>query len=387
MIHSIEFIGLFGMYDYLIDFAKSNKKDLLFMTGPNGMGKSTILRLIHALYDRDFHTLCKVPYAQLIFHFDQCDIVLNRHYSVHTEEKSDIPESERVDLYYMYVSKHQKQENPFTEHCHWQLIDNELSRVDEPDSSINSLDLLMESERCLYISDKRIEQNIDEEPLYAPNVLGAFLQHLKNDIVNNLLPIGPVEDYVNKDLENWVKSINRTLSFLSSCGIDFPAQEDALKSDNKDVVWHTCRCLEHAFEECARDIEALRVFTQIVTESSFVDKELVVSIDKGYRFLSHNKERTILLFDMLSSGEQHLICQLMTLLFSRQKIALVLIDEPELSYHLMWQMQYLKQMEKIQKLRDCSCLIATHSTQIFEGRFDIATDLWKQHKLKPHAQK
>lgn len=387
MIHSIEIVGLFGMYDYLIDFRKSSKRGLLFMTGPNGMGKSTILRLIHALYNRDFLTLCEVPYSQLAFRFDQCDVALNRQYYIHTEEKSDIPESKRVDLYYTYTSKHQKQENPFTEHCHWQLIDNELSRVDESDSSINSLDLLMESERCLFISDKRIEQNIGEQPLYSPNILSAFLQHLKNDIVNNLLPIGPVADYANKDLETWIKSLNKTLSFLSSCGIDFPAQEDALKNDNTDVVLYTCRCLEHAFEECARDIEALRIFTQVIGESSFVDKDLVISMEKGYRFRSLNEEHTILIFNMLSSGEQHLICQLMTLLFSSQKIALVLIDEPELSYHLMWQMQYLKQIERIQKLRDCSCLIATHSTQIFEGRFDIATDLWKQHKSKLHAQK
>ena len=48
---------------------------------------------------------------------------------------------------------------------------------------------------------------------------------------------------------------------------------------------------------------------------------------------------------------------------------LVLVDEPELSYHLMWQMQYLNNIKAVQNMRNCAFLIATHSTQVFEGKF------------------
>ena len=103
--------------------------------------------------------------------------------------------------------------------------------------------------------------------------------------------------------------------------------------------------------------------------------------------ISKNPNRTILSYDMLSSGERHLIMQLMMLLISPQKISLVLIDEPEISFHLMWQMQYLERISKIQDIRKCSFLVATHSTQIFDSHFEFTTDLWRQHKAEMDERK
>ena len=64
--------------------------------------------------------------------------------------------------------------------------------------------------------------------------------------------------------------------------------------------------------------------------------------------------------------------------FSRLPYQLVLVDEPELSFHLMWQMQYLGNIKAVQNMRKCAFLIATHSTQVFEGKFELTTDLFAQ---------
>lgn len=47
MIKSINVENLYGLYSYQIDFKKTSKVTIL--TGPNGYGKTTILKIIHNL--------------------------------------------------------------------------------------------------------------------------------------------------------------------------------------------------------------------------------------------------------------------------------------------------------------------------------------------------
>ncbi len=60
----------------------------------------------------------------------------------------------------------------------------------------------------------------------------------------------------------------------------------------------------------------------------------------GYRFIAENKERTILRSDTLSSGEQHLIIMTYELLFKAPEESLILLDEPELSFHFLLAIQF-----------------------------------------------
>ena len=55
--------------------------------------------------------------------------------------------------------------------------------------------------------------------------------------------------------------------------------------------------------------------------------------------------------------------------------SLVLIDEPELSLHVVWQQHFLKDMSEVIKLTGFDILIATHSPQIIHDRWDLAVEL------------
>jgi predicted ATP-binding protein involved in virulence len=77
----------------------------------------------------------------------------------------------------------------------------------------------------------------------------------------------------------------------------------------------------------------------------------------------------------LSSGEQHELVLLYELLFKVQKNSLVLIDEPELSLHVGWQAQFLKDLQDITKLADLDILMATHSPDIIQDRWDLTVEL------------
>jgi predicted ATP-binding protein involved in virulence len=63
------------------------------------------------------------------------------------------------------------------------------------------------------------------------------------------------------------------------------------------------------------------------------------------------------------------------LLFKVQPNSLVLIDEPEISLHVAWQVQFLKDLQEIIKLANFDVLLATHSPDIINDRWDLTVEL------------
>ena len=63
------------------------------------------------------------------------------------------------------------------------------------------------------------------------------------------------------------------------------------------------------------------------------------------------------------------------LLFKVQKYSLALIDEPELSLHVSWQRQFLEDLQEVRKLTQINMLIATHSPDIIQDRWDLTVEL------------
>ena len=119
----------------------------------------------------------------------------------------------------------------------------------------------------------------------------------------------------------------------------------------------------------------LNLLYDMVEKAEFANKTLELNKEHGLIF--HNGEN-IIIPENLSSGEQHFIVQLITLLFKAEKGSLILVDEPELSYHPAWQMDYLKNLKRISEIGDYQFILATHSAQIFDYRWGYTIDLYKQ---------
>jgi predicted ATP-binding protein involved in virulence len=77
----------------------------------------------------------------------------------------------------------------------------------------------------------------------------------------------------------------------------------------------------------------------------------------------------------LSSGEQHELVLLYELLFRVKKNTLVLVDEPELSLHVGWQVDFLSDFQEIAQLAELDILIATHSPSLINNRWDLTVEL------------
>ena len=69
------------------------------------------------------------------------------------------------------------------------------------------------------------------------------------------------------------------------------------------------------------------------------------------------------------------------LLFETPDKALILIDEPEISMHIVWQMRLVCDLEKIcAALKGAKAIVATHSPQILGGHRSLQVDLGEQYE-------
>ena len=123
------------------------------------------------------------------------------------------------------------------------------------------------------------------------------------------------------------------------------------------------------FDELAQRI---KLFTTILN-NRFLYKTISISKEKGFILLTDEGEE--LSGSDLSSGEQHELILLYEMLFKVESNSLNLIDEPEISLHIVWQEQFLSDLEKIIALRGFDVLIATHSPQIINDRWDLTVEL------------
>lgn len=128
--------------------------------------------------------------------------------------------------------------------------------------------------------------------------------------------------------------------------------------------------------------EKLNVFTEMlnkielmkkIIEERFLYKRMVINKEDGIKFLTPKGE--YISPTDLSSGEQHELILLYELLFKVKPNSLILIDEPELSLHVAWQQQFLRDLMEIIGLANFDALIATHSPQIIHDRWDLTVGL------------
>lgn len=126
---------------------------------------------------------------------------------------------------------------------------------------------------------------------------------------------------------------------------------------------------------------SIEFFSELVSFFKFADKEMVIDEIFGIRFKMNNASKTFIPITALSSGEKHVLLQLFELVFDGKAGDLVVIDEPELSFHPAWLNVYVSVLEKIQgfKLeeeREMQIILATHSPMLVGGRWDETLDLY-----------
>ncbi len=148
-----------------------------------------------------------------------------------------------------------------------------------------------------------------------------------------------------------------------------PPTIDATKASVLSVYVRDVAQKLAVFDDLAGKIDLLKS----IINRRFRHKRIVVSRDKGIRFTTDTGQP--LDATSLSSGEQHELVMLCELLFKIQKDSLILIDEPEISLHIAWQQEFLQDLLEMVRLSGFDVLLATHSPQIINDRWDLTVQL------------
>lgn len=300
MLNGIYIEGLYGLYDYSLDFTRGEDKRLKIITGPNGYGKTTILQLIYALFCKDTDLFYQIPFTRVAFSIDDFVIQVGQtKTAIQPDEESDLPGDEQISIYYELEDKNGKKRE---------------AKIEGP------LELVLNAMKCFYLTDKRI-------------------------LLRN--------------------------------------KEQRKREENADTDASMMRMAENVAKIKAQgdNERALRFFEELVSFFKFADKEMMVDERFGIRFKMKNASKTIIPVTALSSGEKHVLLQLFELVFDGKAGDLVIIDEPELSFHPAWLNVYVSVLEKIQEFkleegREMQIILATHSPMLVGGRWDETLDLY-----------
>lgn len=301
MLKSLIIEGLFGIYDYNLQFSKSVDDKIRFITAPNGFGKTTILKFINGLYNRNFEIFFSVPFSSLIFQIDEIAVRIEQTKQSIMQENIDGDDETFITILF----GGNKGSNGY-QLCQTDIIDK--SRNSTVIDIVNQMDLFFSSEKCIFVDDRRLlrESTDTSELIRFTEILKAKLQEEREDTM---------------------------------------AQVSVLK--------------------------------QIVERSNFANKRFEVDKAFGFRFVAQDPNETKLSMSSLSSGEQHILLQALYLLFEAPTGTLVLIDEPEMSFHLSWQGDYLTNLLDIVSLRQVQCIISTHSPFVFKSQYSRSIDLFE----------
>ncbi len=253
----------------------------------------------------------------------------------------------------------------------------------------------IQTQRLLNFSYPRRMREYEGRPSMVPTVIN-YSEELANAIQAKLAEYGSLSQSLDRtfpsrlvkrsisseltveELKTKLNELEEKRSMLMAAGlldkekeIDFKELQkiDETKRNVLSVYIDDVQKKLQVFDELTNKIDLL---VKIIN-NRFLYKKMSISKKEGFIFKTTDEKN--LSPTNLSSGEQHELVLLYELLFKVSSNSLILIDEPELSLHVVWQQQFLKDLQEITKLAEFDVLIATHSPQIIHDRWDLTVEL------------
>ncbi|MDZ8069737.1 MAG: AAA family ATPase [Nostoc sp. DedQUE08] len=447
-IKEISVSGLFGIFDHVIPLNIDER--ITIIHGPNGFGKTAMLRILNNLFNSRYAELRTIPFRKFRVQFDDRtsveiikdyenvrdsktkNIVFNfykpdsipasfslkrvnirsdRNIFISPASEDVIPDKEYIyplrlmNLSYGRTFSLEKYEEYLEELD--SLSSSNLKLQEEPDwlkqlkSNIHIR--LIESQRLLNFVPNRSRQSTETPSMlstvsaYSDELAklmqdkfkeyGTTSQSLDRTFPVRVVKQQPSTDLTDEQLRHQLNELEATRSRLIEVGLldkdedtEFQIQPQDIDESTKNALSVYVQDVENklnVFAEIASKIDLLRKI--INNKFAYSYKEINFSKEKGFVVTTSydsplSNSNTLLPTD-LSSGEQHELVLLYELLFKVQPNSLVLIDEPELSLHVGWQVQFLKDLQDITQLADLNILMATHSPDIIQDRWDLTVEL------------
>lgn len=428
---------LHDLYDYDIAFDKGG---ISLITGPNGYGKTTLLKIIKNAFSVNFWYFYDLLFKSIEIYFgDDTKLVLNKVVSTDEIKELDISD-DRVkatfslsdeEQYVVHITHYDKNSNIL---CQTTLDTNRFLSILKFSTRVRDLahsreipsdakfSIQISEKELAYVSERDFDGQFMELRMFAQdhNCLSIQAQRIFKN--NSVLPSNQKEEkseYVITQLADLVKQMyqeQKNIYAEKSQQIDSTFVQRLINNSDepysKDVYQEKILCLKSkiaSFEkyglveknydlvEDYRDdlMGTLSLQIDDLANKFSVYDEFYGKLERFDKFVSgkglSNKRMVldskfgitfmsdnglIIPLEDLSSGEQNLVILYYRLVFETNENTLLLVDEPENSMHVEWLRQMLDDYKEIEKAQGCQMVIATHSPIFINDNWEIAFDLY-----------
>ena len=446
MLENIKIKKLFGLFDYHITLDTS--ENITILTGPNGYGKTTILNIIYHFFNQQFSYFQKLNFESISFEFSEnkrMELTKKEKQAALTNNLAIFPRV-YTDIHINFFDSEKKIGTFIYDSELRELITNELknffslrqieedlwinTRTNEKISLNNFLNLYKEqlpehfislikkkqseeennpiiifliSLNIYLIKEQRLLHKIfgrDKEEDTFLNTIELYAEELKKLIEEKQLEAYQITQKLDSSFpkrlietktvideatfkERFAKLKNKQ-SKLQQFGITTTEQEiPDYNTESAKVLSVYLNDSEEKLSVYDDLLTKIDLFVSIISQKDFAFKTLQISSGKGFSFYQNKTLQPLSLTD-LSSGEQHEVVLLYELLFKTAPNTLILIDEPEISLHVIWQKAFIDDLKKIAKLKKISFLVSTHSPQIINNYWGLTRDLFELSNAKEH---
>lgn len=423
---SIHFENLFSRFDYDVEL---NKDGLTILTGPNGYGKSTILKSIEALSKGilGIKFFFELDFEKINLKFksgDEINIEKKEKYllidDVKFEEKKIIRFLTNIMDSNPYLTRFDENSwfdrrkgcrvtiNDYKSYTNYDFVG---ERIINGIRYKKDLEVLNQEYKCAIERIKRLVGNIyfikeqrlikegrtvrDEQDVV--NVIDglprAFIdlfngvQQNYSAVANKLDSTYPYRLFNNEEIISEteyklkIEAMSNKFEKLNKYGLT--AAQNTVNFIFKDEHAKALKIYFDDFEEkygVYKDfIMKLDLYTDIINNRlSF--KQIKISGEKGIIVVDSNLK--VLNLNQLSSGEKQEIVLFYELIFGTKENILLLIDEPEISLHIVWQKKFMDDLLRIIKYKKINVIVATHSPQIINNHWDRQIDLGELYGMQ-----
>lgn len=339
-ITSVSVFKLFNEFDYELVLSQP----LTFIHSPNGMGKSTLMRMLYAALRGDIEYLKGTPFERLDIGFDEGSVLIIQNF-----QGDMLIQMQRSDV--------------------------ETTLTAAEMSAIVDTVYIPPERLAVRRGDGHLASTLD---VYAQELLET-IRYAKEHTELEIHQRDDVADMPDGDLEFWCKDLKAKLDFIKDAGFEpdipagkkFPPSRYEIGKDRAGYEQLACSISDYV-ERNYILAESIIIYKDIVNEI-YLNKTMYVS--EGGKIGISMDNGTSLDLQKLSSGEKQILIMFYALLFHTPQGSIVILDEPEISLHVSWQQVLGSYFSDICRVRDIQMIVATHSPQIIHDRWDDAVEL------------
>lgn len=394
--------GLYGVYDHEIDFSKNN---ISIIMGPNGVGKTTVLSLIHAIFTFDFLYILNIDFNTITISFvkKSSRIIIEKR-DQHIYFRPSIKGDSSFEVSREYIQQFLPR---------WISIENgsffdrrfshsvTLQKI-FPDTDLKEfyrvpqwLSDLVESTGVKYIKTQRLFREIEDSRKYFASTViqnsEEIVRKISSEISNASLITGDLDrtfpsrllkhlkGHVSYDYSTILAELNELEKMrqkLASVGLLKSENDASIEIDYKNTDPIINNVLHLYINDSKVKLkkflplaEKIGAFMDIIN-GRFKNKIFRVDINEGY-VITSSTGRYVIPTDKLSSGEQNELVIFYELLFNCSESDLIIVDEPEISLHLEWLQNMLDDFSTAIGKSGASLLIATHSPDFVGDYYNL----------------